>query len=368
MNSPASVASPAPASRQRQHNECIDDLRATVVRLRCSGRSWSEVQALTSLPRSTMQHILQVWEREGRISKKQRGGNLNPVYTDAVRECVISAQDRDSVLRLQDLANEVENSLHLPPPSLSTVWRMLKGEVFTTKNVEQYANARNTPETKQKRAAWCRDVGPTLEADTSIWIDETPFSFCIMRSRGRSRKGQPAIGVVPAIRGRNHTVIAAISPTRGLLYFEIKVTEPELEFISKRKGSRKKKTSPRGVNRDIFRNFLIHLFTLPLFSDSNTRFTLLCDNARIHKGDIDETIFQAGHSLQYLAAWSPELNPIEYAFSKWKLAYRALFPATEEAVDEAIRSSSTDITPLDCQHYFQHTQSLYAKAVNMEDL
>ncbi len=199
---------------------------------------------------------------------------------------------------------------------------------------------------------------------------ESPFSFCIMRTRGRSRRGQPAIGVVPAIRGRNHTVIAAISPTRGLVYDEIKVTEPDEEFISKRKGSAKKKTAPRGVTREIFRQFLIHLFARSPFSDSSTRFTLLIDHARIHKGDIDETIFQAGHSLlQYLAAWSPELNPIEYAFSKWKMAYRALFPATEEAVDEAIKCSATALTPTDyCLHYFEHTQSLYARAVSMEDL
>jgi transposase len=368
MSSPACTSSPAPASRKRKHVECSDDLRAIIVRLRRGGHTWSEVEQMTSVPQSTLRSILQVYEQQGRTHKKKRGGNLKHIITDAVRECVITAQEGDAVLRLQDLATRVTNTLHLPPPSLSTMCRILQRAGFTTKKVEQYANDRNTPVTKAKRAAWCRDVGPTLQPDTAIFIDESPFSFCIMRTRGRSRKGQPAIGVVPAIRGRNHTVIAAISPTRGLVHYEIKVTEPDEEFISKRKGSAKKKTGPRGVTREIFRQFIINLFARSPFSDSPTRFTLLCDNARIHKGDIDETIFQAGHSLQYLAAWSPELNPIEYAFSKWKLAYRALFPATEETVDEAIQSSAAQLTPQDCLHYFQHTQSMYAKAVNMEDL
>jgi hypothetical protein len=144
-----------------------------------------------------------------------------------------------------------------------------------------------------------------------------------MRTRGRSRKGQPAVGVVPAIRGRNRTVIAAISPTRGLLYFEIKVTEPDEEFISKRKGSKKKKTGPKGVTRDIFRNFLIHLSEHPPLSDHSTTFTLLFDNARIHLGDIQETIFQVGHTQQRLPAWSPELNPIEHIFVKQLPSTRA---------------------------------------------
>jgi hypothetical protein len=174
--------------------------------------------------------------------------------------------------------------------------------------------------------------------------------------------------VVPGIRGRNHTVIAATSPTRGLLYFEIKVTEPDEEFISKRKGSKKKKTGPKGVTRDVFRNFLIHLFEHPPFSNSSTILTLLFDNAGIHLGDIQDTVLQLGHAQQRLPAWSPELNPIEYIFSKWKLAYRVRYPATEDAVDEAIRASASSITPTDCLHYFEHTQSLYPKALALEDL
>jgi hypothetical protein len=98
--------------------------------------------------------------------------------------------------------------------------------------------------------------------------------------------------VAPAIRVRNHTVIAAIS----LLYFDIKITEPDEEFISQRKGSKKKKTGPKGVTRDIFCTFLIHLFEHLPFSNSSTTFTLLFDNALIYLGDIQETIFQAGHA------------------------------------------------------------------------
>lgn len=83
----------------------------------------------------------------------------------------------------------------------------------------------------------------------------------------------------------------------------------------------------------------------------------ICDNARIHKGDIDEVIFQAGHQQLFLPPYSPELNRIEYIFSKWKLAYRMLFPATEEEVDDAIRKSATSITPKDCLHDFEHTRT-----------
>lgn len=210
----------------------------------------------------------------------------------------------------------------------------------------------------------------TLTAENAIFIDETPFSFCILRHRGRSRKGVPAVGIVPAIRGQNHSVIAAISPRHGLTHYQIKVSEREEEFISKRKGSKKQKqkTAPRGVTRDVFRSFVMELLRKPLFSRSSQSFDLVCDNARIHLGDIEEVIFQTGHTQLLLHPYSPELNPIEYAFSKWKMAYRVQFPATDEAVDDAIRVSAASITPTDCEHYFQHTRALYSSALAKEDL
>jgi transposase len=77
------------------------------------------------------------------------------------------------------------------------------------------------------------------------------------------------------------------------------------------------------VTRDIFRTFLIHLFEHPPLSDRSATFT-------------------------FLPAWSPALNPIEYAFSKWKWAYRAHYPSTEDEVDQAIEASASSITPQDC--------------------
>jgi transposase len=239
---------------------------------------------------------------------------------------------------------------------------------FTPKALSSHAAPRNTLAKKQKRRDWCRDVSSTLTAETAIFIDESPFSFCITRSRGRSPKGQEAVTTTPAIRGKNHTVIAALSPAHGLVHYEIKVTEPDTEFISKRKGSKKKKTRPKGVTRERFRSFLINLLAKAPFANSSTPFTLLFDNAKIHLGDIADTIFQAGYVQQLLPSYSPALNPIEYAFSKWKLAYRALHPDSEQAVDDAIHRTAPSITPANCQQWFVHTQSLYDKCLAMEDL
>jgi transposase len=97
------------------------------------------------------------------------------------------------------------------------------------------------------------------------------------------------------------------------------------------------------VTRDVFRSFLIDFLARPSLFDRSTTFTLVLDNAAIHKGDIEDTIFQVGHACT-------ALNPIEYAFSKWKLAYRVHHAGSEAAVHDAIKQAASSITPQDCMH------------------
>ena len=155
--------------------------------------------------------------------------------------------------------------------------------------------------------------------------------------------------------------------------------ERDEEFISKRKGSKKKKTPPHGVNRNVFRSFILNLFSLPLFNSSSSsaaaassaplrQFVFLMDNAQIHKGDIDEVIFSSGHEIIYMPPWSPPLNPIEYVFSKWKFSYRCMPHDTDTEVNSAIAEAAKSITPEHCLHYFQHTQSLYPDCIALKDM
>jgi hypothetical protein len=287
--------------------------------------------------------------------------------SDDVKRLACDLQAADNTVRLQDIHALLEIVLFATPHTLTTVWNILDAAGFTTKQMHKHAAARNTLDMKQRRKQWVERVGPTLLSDSVIFIDESPFSFCITRSRGKSMKGEPAIITTPQIRGKNHTVIAALSPTRGLVHFEIKVTEPDVQFIRKR-SKKKKKTAPKGVDRDRFRSFLINLFATPAFASASSPFTLVFDNAPIHLGDIRDAIFQAGHMQQLLPPYSPELNPIELAFSKWKLLFRAKHADSEGAVDDAIREAAKSITPADCQRWFEHTRSLYDKCSRLEDV
>ena len=125
-------------------------MRQRVIDLRTRGWTWERIEDALGVARTTAQSIVARQDAEGHASKKPRRGN-HKAATTAVRDCVVSAQEHDAVLRLQDLAAEVQHTLHVAAPSLSTISRILTRAGFTTKKLERYANDRSTPETKHVR-------------------------------------------------------------------------------------------------------------------------------------------------------------------------------------------------------------------------
>jgi len=373
-------------THKRKQESRSDETRLRVALLRSEGHTYKEIATATQLPEGTIKTIIRTAQLTGTTHKKHKGGNHKAVWGDDVRKLVCDMQAAVPAARLLDLQHAVDICLPVTPPCVNTIWRMLQTADFTTKKLYPIPEARNSDRVKQERKEWVESVADSLTADNTVFIDESPFSFTITRTRGRSKKGTQAVSNVPAVRGKNHTLIAALSPAHGLLHWSVHVTQPSEEFISRRKGSKKKKTGPKGVTRDIFRSFILTLLDLPLFHSANDsisaptaaaasapaaspqQFKLVMDNARIHKGDITDVIFSTGHVSQPLPPYSPALNPIEYAFSKMKLAFRTFSHETEEEVDQAIKQAAATITPTDSMHWFQHTQSLYSKCVDLEGL
>lgn len=57
--------------------------------------------------------------------------------------------------------------------------------------------------------------------------------------------------------------------------------------------------------------------------------TIILDNASFHKGGrIKEIVYAAGCDLLYLAAYSPDLNPIEHHWFPVKNSIRGILPTT----------------------------------------
>ncbi len=79
------------------------------------------------------------------------------------------------------------------------------------------------------------------------------------------------------------------------------------------------------------------------------------DNLPAHNvSGIEEAINAAGATLRYLPKYSPDLNPIELPYSKFKAYLRKLATRTVPGLHGAIRSFLHILMPRQCANYYKH--------------
>src|SRR5476649_284378 len=82
---------------------------------------------------------------------------------------------------------------------------------------------------------------------------------------------------------------------------------------------------------------------------------VFADNLRTHKIDgVRQAIDAVGATLRYLPAYSPDLNPIEMAFSKLKAALRKGAKRTVKELWRLIGKLVKSFVPDQCANYFRH--------------
>jgi len=82
---------------------------------------------------------------------------------------------------------------------------------------------------------------------------------------------------------------------------------------------------------------------------------VIMDNLRVHKiAGVREAIEAASARLLFIPPYSPDLNPIEMAFSKVKALLRAKAIRTAEALWEALGNLCDSFSLQECANYFRH--------------
>ena len=81
--------------------------------------------------------------------------------------------------------------------------------------------------------------------------------------------------------------------------------------------------------------------------------TVVMDNLPAHKvHGVRQAIEAAGAELRYLPAYSPDFNPIEMAFSKFKAILTAAAQRTLDGLWDAIAKALDRFRPEECENYF----------------
>jgi len=81
--------------------------------------------------------------------------------------------------------------------------------------------------------------------------------------------------------------------------------------------------------------------------------TVVMDNVPLHKvAGVSEAITAKGASVLYLPAYSPDFDPIEKFFSKFKSILQRIAARTAEALEAAVAEALQSVTPDECRNYF----------------
>jgi transposase len=202
--------------------------------------------------------------------------------------------------------------------------------------------ARNAVQNIEKRFSYANEYMMLNEEDL-IFVDEMGVSCSFRCSYGRSERGTKAKKVVRTIRSKNFSVSAGISK-RGIVYYE---------------------TICGAFNGSSFTTFINNLITNSNLSGK----TIIMDNCSIHKIEsIRNLIEQSGNFLLFLPPYSPQLNPIEEFFSKWKLNVKTCNSSTITDLYAAINNGHLNITQDDCLGWFSHVRSYALKSIRREEL
>lgn len=162
-----------------------------------------------------------------------------------------------------------------------------------------------------------------------IFLDESGVNLARVRLYARALKGQRARGKKPQKRGKNISLLTALSCD-------------EVVASSNIYGA---------VDRVTFEAFIANKLVAKLWKNA----CVVMDNAKIHLGKvIRELIEKAGAKLIYLSPYSPEFSPIENFWSKVKAMLKKLKARTYKDLINGITDSMLKVTKTNIRNWFAH--------------
>lgn len=162
-----------------------------------------------------------------------------------------------------------------------------------------------------------------------VFIDETCTNTAMVRLRGRAPRGERLVGYTPHGHWKTITFVGGLRQ-RGMI----------APFVLE-----------GAINGPMFLAYVKQCLVPSLKRGE----IVLMDHLPTHKvAGVAEAIEAAGATLIYLPKYSPDLNPIELAFSKLKAHLRKAAERTILRLLRRIGRVVTDFSPQECRNFFRH--------------
>jgi transposase len=168
-----------------------------------------------------------------------------------------------------------------------------------------------------------------LDPARLVFIDETAVSTNMVRLSGRAARGVRLIGRVPLGEWQTITFVAALRHN--------------------------KMTAPMVVDGSMTGEMFLAYVERCLVPTLKRNDIVVMDNLRAHKvTGVREAIEKARATIRYLPKYSPDLNPIEMSYSKFKALLRKAATRTVRGLYRTIGSFVPQLGAQECANYFRH--------------
>ena len=181
------------------------------------------------------------------------------------------------------------------------------------------------------RCAWRTEISRKLAADRFVFVDEMGSNTSLSPLYGWSRVGERLLAKAPRNWGKNVTLLSSMT---------LSGMGPSVAIA--------------GATTRAALEAYVEQALCPSLSAGQE--VVVMDNLSAYKGGrVRELVEGAGCELLYLPPYSPDMNPIEEAFSKVKGLMRRAEARTREALVEAMGKALGAVSASDARGFFEHS-------------
>lgn len=175
-----------------------------------------------------------------------------------------------------------------------------------------------------------RDWVLGVDPHNLIFVDESGLNLGMTRLYGRAKSGERVHDCCPRKRGKNISLIGALSMDGLIATMSI----------------------PGSVNTSVFLTYVRKILAPQLWIGA----TVVMDNLPVHQAlVIRATIEAVGARVVFLPPYSPDLSPIEMCWSKLKQCLRTAKARTPTAINQALTEIiNQQISSTDAVGWFNH--------------
>jgi transposase len=167
------------------------------------------------------------------------------------------------------------------------------------------------------------------DASHLVFIDESGARTNLVRQYGRCLRGRRLVAYAPHGHWKTTTFVVAL----------------------RSEGLSAPMVLDGAMNGKAFLAYVQQVLVLTLQPDD----LVVMDNLSSHKvAGVRQAIEQTGARLMYLPPYSPDLNPIELAFSKLKWLLRSAAERSVETLWSRLGQLLDAFPPQQCRNYFRH--------------